>query len=371
MRQNVSTFFDDRNIFLFFKGIGSVALFLTIVCCIGGGVPVHAAGGQPVIGLQPAYFDPHHPISRAYFIFNSTPGAHIQSAVRVINSGSVTGHATLYGTDATTGATSGAIYLDKTAKRQDVGSWLRLAKSSVTLAPGQSMIIPFQVTLPESVRPGQHLGGIGMEVTSVGQPKTVTDQQNKVQIHTRIITVIAVQVNLPGTPVEELSASGIQAGGENGYQSLQLVLHNTGTVMLKPAGTMEVMNGQGALLQTLPIKMDTFLPMTSIQYPIYLKSALGAGNYRIALTLNYGDHHILHYTTNFTITAQQVQQAFPTSNTLQSPATNTAMPWWMLAAGGFFVLCGLLFLIQQSRRFATNMREKRKGREGEGKGSHV
>jgi hypothetical protein len=362
MRQKTSLIVDGRNIPFFWRGICSVAFFFAVICCVGRSTPAHAyaAGGTPILGIQPAYFDPKDPISRAYFIFNSHSGALIQNAVRVTNSGSVTGHATLYGTDATTGTTSGAVYLDKTAQRQDVGSWLTIKKSSLTLAPGQSMLVPFQVTLPKNVRSGVHLGGIGMEVIPINQPKPITKEGNSVQIQTRIITVIAVEVLLPGVPVEELSATSIQAGGENGYQSLQIALHNTGTMMLKPTGTLEVMTSHGALLQTLPIKMDTFLPMTSIRYPIYLKNALGPGDYQIVLMLSYGDHHSLRYSTHFTITAPQVQQAFPTNSPLQPPSENPSLPWWMLLAGGFFVICGILFVIQQSRRFVSGMHERRK-----------
>lgn len=151
--------------------------------------------------------------------------------------------------------------------------------------------------------------------------------------------MIAVQVNLPGTPIEQLSASGIVAGGGGGYQSLQINLHNTGTVMLKPAGTLQVMDGNGALLQTVPLKLDTFLPMTSILYPVYLKKALSAGSYQIALTLNYGTGQVLNYSTHFTVTTQEVQQAFPAGTTLPAPAaTSSSVPVWMFVAGGFYTL---------------------------------
>jgi hypothetical protein len=367
MRPQASHFFVGKNITLFLQGIGSVALLVATFYWMGGTLPVHAAGGQPLISIQPAHIDPNHPISRAYFIFNAKPGTHIQSAVRVINSGAATGNATLYGTDATTGATSGAVYLDRTVRSQDVGSWLTLGESSVTLTPGQSIQVPFEVTIPKNVRSGEHLGGIGMEVKPLGDKPEFIGKGNNVQILTRTLTVIAVEVILPGAHSEALSASGVQAGGQNGYQSLQIALHNTGTMMFKSSGTLQVMDQYGALLQTLLLKLDTFLPATSIDLPVYLKKALGVGNYQIALTLTYGDNHILRYNTHFTITEPQVLQAFP-AKTLQSPVVvSNVLPWWMLLVGGFFVLCGLIFMGQQSRRFALSVRARRKNKEG----SHV
>ncbi len=294
MRQQPSTFFVERNRRILFEIVCSVALFLASFSVIGMSASVHAASDvTPSMGIQPAFFDPHNPITRSYFIFNSTPGAQFTSAVRVSNTGTTAGHAALYSTDATTGATSGAVYQGQNSKPQDVGAWIKLSTSALTLAPGQSRLIPFEVTLPENVRSGQHLGGIAMEVTPITPATAPVQQKGQVQINTRIVTVVAVEVIFPGTPIQALSAIGIQAGGMNNYQTILLNLHNTGTVMLKPSGTLELFNVHGALLQTVPINMDTFLPVTSINYPVYLKQALGAGRYQALLTLKYGDNQHL------------------------------------------------------------------------------
>lgn len=362
MRQQPSPFCVGRSVL--FGILCSIVLFLAAFMS----APVYAAGGGgPDIGLQPATFDPHHPISRAYFIFNSTPGTHIKNAIRVTNTGTTAGHVLLYGTDATTGATSGAVYLGHLSKSKDVGAWINLATSSLTLAPGQSRIISFEVIVPKTVRPGQHLGGIAMEVAPVAVPTPPVQQKGHMQINTHIITIVAVEVNLPGIPIEALSATGIQAGGANNYQTVLLNLHNTGTVMLKSSGTLQLFDSHGVPLQTMPLKLDTFLPATSINYPVSLKQSLGAGTYKAVLTLAYGSKHILRYSTFFTITVQQVQQAFPSESTMQAPpvtrVNNSSLPWWMFLVGGFFVLCGLFFLAQQSRRFVLNVRKKGKGTE--------
>ena len=380
MRQQPSTFFGERNCRILFEIVCGVVLFLAPFNAMGMSAPVHAAtDGAPSMGLQPVFYDPHNLVTRSYFIFNSTAGAHFKSEVRVTNTGTTAGHASLYSTDATTGATSGAIYEGRNSKPRDVGAWINLTTTSVTLAPGQSQAIPFTVTLPNNIRSGEHLGGIAMEVTPVTPATPSAQQKGKVQINTRIVTVVAVEVILPGTPIQALSATGIQAGGMNNYQTMSLNLHNTGTMMIKPSGTLELFDVHGAHLQTVPLKMDTFLPATSIDYPVYLKQSLGTGRYQAVLTLNYGDthtvqplkdggNHILRYSTFFTITMRQVQQAFPSSSgTLQAPhaaIVNSSLPWWVFLVGGFFVLCGLLFLLQQSRRFVLGARRRRKGAEG-------
>lgn len=137
---------------------------------------------------------------------------------------------------------------------------------------------------------------------------------------TQNLTVIAVQINLPGTPVKQLIATGIHPGGENAHQSLLVELNITGNRMLKPAGELQVTDDYGHLVQNLPVKLDILLPQMSFDYPVYLKgTALGVGNYRAALTLTCGQKHGLSYISTFTITQVQVKQVFNASPPLQAP----------------------------------------------------
>ncbi len=305
-----------------------------------GSSPAHAADGRPKFGLRPVLYDASNPVTKSYFVFDSRPGTILHNRVRVTNSGTATGTAILYAVDATTGQTSGTVYLSHNDVRRDVGAWITLRMQSITLAPGQSRIVPFQVTTPKIVRPGQHVGGI---VAESMMPESAS-QSNSLQIQIQNLTILAVQVNLPGAQLEQLVATGIQPGGANNYQTLLVGLRNTGTMMLKPHGTLQVTDAQGSLLQTLPLKLDTFLPQTAIDYPVYLqKKALGVGSYRATLTLIYGHGHELHYTTVFTITGQQIAKVFQTSNPLLSPGLGLfgLLSSWQIVVD---VLFGLLVL---------------------------
>ena len=278
----------------------------------------HADGGQANFGLQPVLYDPSNPLTESYFIFDSKPGIVLKSSVRVTNTGTARGSASLYPVDATTGQTSGAVYLNQNDPRKDVGAWLTLGASQVTLNAGQSQVVSFQVTIPSPVRPGQHLGGIVAEnLTQSSSPQS----NSAIQIKVKNLTIIAVQVNLPGTAVEQLVGTGVQAGGQNGYQQLLLGLNNTGTVMLKPSGTLQVANAQGQVLKTISLKLDTFLPQTAINYPVAITGqALGPSDYQATLTLTYGHGQTLHYSTRFTITQQQLTQTFgSTASKTQAP----------------------------------------------------
>jgi hypothetical protein len=363
MKQQPATFFEGKNHKVLFKILWGMVLCLAAFSVMGMSAPMSVVSPEPSMGLQPAYYDPNSPVTRSYFIFNTTPNAHFKSAVRVSNTGLVAGHATLYSTDATTGATSGTVYMGQNYKSKEVGAWINLSASSFTLLPGQSRLVSFDVTLPKNVRSGQYVGGIAMEVTPLNTTQSLVQKKGQMQIRTRIITIVAVELIFPGAAIEALSATGVQGGGANNYQILSLKLQNTGTMMIKPHGTLELFNALGHRLQTVPVNMDTFLPNTSINYPIYLKQTLGTGKYQALLVLKYGDNHTLRYSTSFPITSQQIQQVFSTSRTIQTSQIgtgplNSSLPWWMLLIGGFFVLCGLFFIIQQSRRVVLNVRRK-------------
>ncbi len=277
----------------------------------------YAAGGANIT-LQPATSDPANPLTRAYFILNGKPGSTLQNSVTVTNSGTAAGTVNLYAVDAGTGQNSGIIYLQQNAPRTDVGLWIHLSRSQLTLAAGQSEQVAFQVTIPGKVRAGQHVGGIVAE--NVEQDSTTTNSKIQITVHSR--RVIAVEVNLPGPQIEQLSANGIQFGGSANYEILKVGLSNTGTMLLKANGTLQVINSQGRMLQNLAISVDSFLPGTSITYPVYVqKKVLGVGTYQGKLLLHYGHGKSLYYTTPFTVTEEQLVEISNNNSSLSLPPT--------------------------------------------------
>lgn len=303
----------------------------------------HAGSGTASFSLQPVYYDPSNPVTKSYFVFSSKPGQVVKSSIRVTNTGTAMGTASLYPVDATTGQTSGAVYLNQNDPRSDVGAWITLSTPQVTLKPGQSTIVAFQTHVPSTVRAGQHLGGIVAEnLTQNGGSQT--QGNSPFHINVKSLRIIAVQVNLPGVLIEQLAATGVQAGGSNGYQQLFIGLSNTGNVMLKPAGTLQIANAQGRVVKKLALNLDTFLPQTSINYPVGVTGqALGAANYQATLTLNYGHGQVLHYNTSFMITQQQLAQTFSAIKT-QAPAgflsgdSAGVSPFVLIGAGGGIIL---------------------------------
>lgn len=308
------------------------------------------AAGSANFTLQPATFDPANPLSRAYFILSGKPGTTLQNGIVVANKGTATGTVNLYPVDASTDQTGGIVYLGQDAARRATGAWIKMSISQVTLAAGQSKVIPFQVIVPANVQSGQHVGGIVAEST---QQNTSTKDS---KIHVTVLSrrVVAVEVNLPGPQIEQLQATGIQVAGSDNYEILKLGLSNTGTLLFKSAGTLKVYDQQGKLLQNLNLSLGSFLPQTSITYPAYVqKKALGAGTYTASVMITYGHGHLLRYSTTFAITDQRVQQIFHNNAPLSAPGTVGSLPLLPLVAAGIVILaaaCLIVFLL--TRKFS-------------------
>ncbi|MCW2963320.1 MAG: putative protein of unknown function cell surface [Actinomycetia bacterium] len=318
-----------------------------------------AAPKTPVFGLR-AVGNP----KLGYFVYSLPPGAVQQGGVIISNSGTATGTVKLFAADATTGRTTGTVYLTD-RKAQRVGAWISLASTSLTLKPGQHQTVHFTVRVPANAKPGQWVGGVVAETSrQVSGPKS--KQKASVQIKIRDLTIVAVQVNVPGPPVISFKIGGIKTGGQRGFQEVVTHIANAGNVLVKPTGTVTVLNKQGKVLQVLTFKMDTFLPETAVDYPLLLKKALPPGDYSATVKLSVpgvsgaaGKTITAH--PSFSISKQDVQQVF-TSAAPQTPppgalgastASKKPRPLIGAAAGGVVVLLLLLWLLLRRRNRKT------------------
>jgi hypothetical protein len=315
-----------------------------------------AATNAPVFGLR-AVGNP----KLGYFVYSLPPGSVQQGGVIISNSGTATGTVKLFAADATTGRTTGTVYLTD-RKAQHVGAWISLATTSLTLKPGQHRTVRFTVRVPANAGPGQWVGGVVAETSrQVTGPKS--KQKASVQIKIRDLTIVAVQVNVPGPPLLAFKIGGVTTGGQRGFQQVITHIANTGNVLVKPRGSVTVLDKQGKTLQVLSFKMDTFLPRTAVDYPLLLKKALPPGDYSASVRLSIpgvsgAAAKVVTAHPAFSISKQDVRQVF-TSAAPQTPPPGTALasspaaaPWALIAAavvGGLLLVLLLIRLLRHRR----------------------
>jgi hypothetical protein len=293
-----------------------------------------------VAGAQTASFSITPTDHQPYFILNLRPGTVVLDRVRVTNVTSTTGQVQLFGVDATTGQTSGAVYLSQSAPRRDVGKWIALSTHSLTLGPHQSAVVSFTVRVPRGVRAGQHLGGlVAAPLAPVSTHVTHRAKSVfRVQIHE--IAVVGVLVNLPGPQVQRLQITGVSASGHPGYQTLLIGLANPGDTLLKGAGRIAVDKlGAGAAVSR-SFALDTFVPQTRIQYPLYLRRRLAAGRYRARIEIVYGRQHRVTGTFVFSIAAGQLRKTYGSTAPagLGGSPSSSSPPVWLIALGALALI---------------------------------
>ena len=314
-----------------------------------------AASTGPVFGLR-AGGNP----KLGYFVYSVAPGSAAHGSIIVSNTGNRAGTVKLYSADATTGRTTGTVYLtDKAAS--GIGAWVQLSRKSVTLLPGRHATVQFTVQVPRGAKPGEWVAGI---VAETAQPAkgSKTKQKTNVQIRIRNLTIVAVQVNVPGPPIVGFTIGAVTTGGQKGFQQVIVHFANTGNVFSKPKGTVAILDSSGAVVERLAFTMDTFLPQTAIDYPVLLKKALAPGNYRAETQLlvpgaTGAAGKTVKATTSFTVSKQDVTQIFTSTTPTQAPPTSAASStkssttrWLLIGGAALLVLVLLLAWLARRRR---------------------
>ena len=317
-------------------------------------VPVaHAAPAQPSFGLRAA----GNPAA-GYFIFDSPAGKTLRGVIIVSNSGKAAGPVKLSVADASTGSTTGTIYLTDRSARSSA-KWIALGQTSATIAPKRGVRVPFTVTVPAGTPPGQYVAGI----VAAGANQQSGSSGGKTSVHIRIrnLAIMAVQVNVPGPVIHRFVVSTMTAGGSHGYQQVLIRISNKGNVLEHPKGRISIYDASGKLVETVPYTMDTFLPHTTIVYPLTLKKALPAGAYTTSFDISYGGGKTTTAKPPLTVSKQNVQEVFTSSAPTKAPPTkgkggsssgggSSSLLWIVIAAVVALALLAGGFALYRRRR---------------------
>jgi hypothetical protein len=329
------------------------ALALAVAGHVSDARAAAAAPARAVFALEPIGGSAHP----GYFVLDAQPGATVQRAVRVANTGRRAGTVRLYAADATTGQTTGAVYRARRDPRRDVGAWIQLPASELHLEPNESRTIPFAIAIPAGAGDGQHLGGVVAENATLTRGSTRRRARGSFRIDVRSLTIIAVQVNLPGPRRELMALTGVRAGGSGGRQALLVGMRNDGNQLIKGRGRLVVRDEDGAVVKRQRFPVDTFVPGTEVSDPIPVPGrALPPGAYRASVTLRYGHGRIARLDTRFTISREQVEQVFG-SRPQQAPPGPAGLPLLVLVLGALALLAvGFLgaLLVMRRRRPAAS-----------------
>jgi hypothetical protein len=179
--------------------------------------------------------------TRSRFSYQVEPGQVIQDEYLVSNSGSIPSDVSVYATDAYNSPNGDYALLDTNLEPTDVGTWVTFNDGSqrmvMTLAPGESRVIPFTVNVPADASPGDHSGG--MIISSLtDSDKVKLDRRIATRLYLRVKGDVAALMTVSSITADYVPSLNPFAGTVN----LTFTLTNNGNLSLG-AKTASVVKG--------------------------------------------------------------------------------------------------------------------------------
>lgn len=206
--------------------------------------PTNSGGKSRVtVGIQTA--TPQGPDQRARYVYTLDPRGVRQDTVAVFNYSGRPAVVGLSAKDATSTPEGAFIIQDEATKATDVGSWISLSRTRLTLPPRSMALVPFQVGVPYNVTPGDHAGAVLLSIatSSIKQGKQVI-VSNRVGLR--------VLIRVPGALKPQLTIENLRTEARGGWHwwgwtrpHTTYTVRNTGNVTLTGATTLRYLRSFG------------------------------------------------------------------------------------------------------------------------------
>lgn len=165
--------------------------------------------------------------------------------------------------------------------------WLALSKNQITLPPGVSERVAFTMQVPTEATPGSHFGGIFI---SVDPPEI---ENSGAAVAYQVANIISIRVSGDATEsanIRQFSTEQYFHGSKN--VDFAVRIENTGNVLVRPAGPLEIFNMLGQKVDTI-----TFNDAQNAVFPANIREfnfnwtgeGTGFGRYEAVLSPGYGD----------------------------------------------------------------------------------
>ncbi|GAA1375585.1 WxL protein peptidoglycan domain-containing protein [Catellatospora chokoriensis] len=214
----------------------ATARLLTVALTLLGALALVGLGADPALAAEGDVAWTVRTASNSYgadrssYSYAVNPGGTVEDALVVANRGTAPLDLAVYAAD---GFTTGAGQLDllpKDGKSVAVGVWVHADRGNVVLKPGESVQVPFKVTVPANATPGDYVGGIVSSLTQSGDAAGINvDRRLGIRVKLRVGGELK-----PSLAVEELRVD--YAGTANplgkGDATVTYRIHNTGNAML-------------------------------------------------------------------------------------------------------------------------------------------
>lgn len=214
----------------------AVALLAAIAAAGLGAAPAQAADGEVAWTVRTA--SNSYGADRSSFSYAVNPDGLVQDAMVVANRGTAPLDLAVYAADGFTTDTGQLDLLTKDKKSSGIGAWVHADHASVAIQPGQSVEIPFTVTVPHNATPGDYVGGILTSLTQSSEAEGINvDRRLGIRIKLRVSGELKPYLTIEDLHVDHAGSLTPFAKGD---ATVTYRIHNTGNAILSAQQTVSV-----------------------------------------------------------------------------------------------------------------------------------
>lgn len=272
--------------------------------------------------------------------YQLNPGDTVHGSVSVMNKGDASRTVYTLAWDFEAGGEEGYPQFADTppeSSAYSLASWIAVSREPIVIAPGETVKVPFTISVPQNAEPGGHYAGI-----LIGQfsPEALEGTGTAaVTIGSGVASLILLTV--AGEIVEEgaiIEFCTLKPVHEQLPVDFIVGFENRGNVHLKPQGIIEIYGRGNNKLYGLIVNEEAgnVLPASIRQFKASWENGSAFGNYKAVLTLRYGREATL----------------------VTSELSFRVLPWKMITAVtlALIVLCVGLLLLRKRFRFSVERR---------------
>lgn len=227
----------------------------------------------------------------------------------------------------------------------DLGSWVSIETTELTLDSGADAEVPFTVAVPSDTPPGDYAAGIVASMSVTSDTGTVTERRLGSRMHLRVLGDLAPALTVDGVSVDyHGTANPLEAGSA----TVRYTLTNAGNARLDPDVDVALSGPLGWARVTAADDAPELLPGSSLERTVEVAGVAPLGLLAAEVTA-----------TSQVVTRTLAGTEPSTFDPLVSQATaaTAAMPWTAMAILAVLALIVLWRIVAARRRKAAHARE--------------
>jgi hypothetical protein len=257
--------------------VWAVALSTALLFSVLPAAAVESGG----VGGKPANPQANNPRTQSIFIYELKHGQQATDGVRIFNNTAKEQTVSVYPVDSVLSSGGAFACAQAADAKKDVGAWVVMDQSSITLAPYSNDQIAFTITVPQNADVGEHDGCIAMQAASA----TAQPGQSGVALSFR--SAIRMVVTVPGKIVKKLNINNVKVtSAKDGKYQVTPTVQNDGNVSLDTSLQVKLESVFGAI-STSSKSSYPVLPHTKASWNFVLKPSMWGGFYRAKVIAAY------------------------------------------------------------------------------------